>query len=1389
MAGVGLLVVGGGLLLVFLQLSRQASRLDDRIKTGAQVLSTIDSTDVALQFLVSNRKGALFSSPTLSGWLAQIHSELGSLAGLTFPWSSADRVLIWRLDRAWATLLNEMARSGDLSGRSGEPFGTVRDVILVRKTLSERVVRRIDRMDRDFHGLSRTIIAVEAGIAGVGLVAFALFGLSVVLYRRTSHSLDRISVVKSYLSALLETVPYPLFLKDSRGRWLRANKASLALFGLENGSWENRTDQEIGESLPDYREAFQESQNRDRKTLERGETAVSLESLRKNDGTVVQFETTRIPLKNPDGSSMGIVVSSYDLTLRLREAREILKLKAINEALSEVDEFILGIPDRGDLYDFVCRAVVSHFEHSLGCRIGERDCESADLRWVAISGDPSETAEPVSLSEEPLMEGGKTLSAEALRTGRSQIWNGDSPGPEKCPLSVGRPYREGVRSAAAIPFLRGGLITGVLEITSSDEGFFIYEIRKLFENIARNVSFALDNRDRESRRQQSEESRKQMASLYEALSRINHLTAEIPSPESLYQETVRIAVETGDLPLGWIGLLEETKRLRFVAMEGPAKDYVEGLVISSDPDVPEGRGPGGQSLRSDEPVIFRDFMSDHNFQPWRERAIRFGLTSSTNFSFRRGGKIVGAMCLYQGHSHAFFPEQIDLFRQFAETLSFALDNWDREEQRKNDESQMALAASVALNTQEGVVIADPEMRILTVNKAFTDLTGHSESDSVGKPLEIIRTDHSGKDFWQDILQAVSSEGSWKGEISVLSMEGSFRQELLNINVVRDREGLTTHHVAVFTDISQIKAVQLKLEYLSLHDPLTGLPNRRAFGDRIAQGLKAARRHREHIGVAILDLDGFKEVNDRFGHGAGDRFLVEVAVRLKAVLRENDVLARMGGDEFGLLLGGIQSPLETGDILDRFIQALQFSFRVDDYAITLSGSLGIALYPEDGKDSETLLSHADLALYKAKEMGKNRWMSYEPALSERLEISSRVRIDLKRACDIPEALFLHYQPQVDIRTGVVRGFEALLRWNHPEKGLLYPGDFIAVAETDAPLISRLGILVFEEALSQLDKWEADGWNYPVSVNLGALHFLRPGFLEEWNALWLRFPDVPRCRIRLEITEAVAMHDPARTRALIEDLREQGTEVILDSFGGGFSSLTEFQNLPVSGIRIDRALTRTLLSDSRSIAVISGVTIMARMLDVDLVLKGVENIEQGILFMAVGGALVQGFSVGHPMPAASVPGWIESFTLPPDWNFWADLSWPPREIGLLQEALAQQWKFREWMRNPGENKKCLHGVDHSCFWDDWIAGEGKERFSGRPEFLKMVKISDDLHRAIPETGAASPESGRTGSSQKTQPLLDLHRDLIRLLRQLIGSDVPEPGGSGGGDPKEKVFSLPM
>ncbi len=1359
MAGIGLLVFGWALLLIFWHLSREKAHVDSQVRTGTQILATLDSTDIALQALASEGAVRFFSPEILSGWAAQVHSEIESVSGLPFSWTSSDRVLIDRLDRAWASLFRTIQISG--AEHQTHLFGTVHEIILTRQAISRKASHMIRRLEKVSLGLSGTLILIEAGIVCVGIIAFILFSLAMYFFRRTVNSLDRLSVAKFYLSAILEAVPTALFLKDSDGRWLRVNKAALDLFGLESGSWENRTDQEISRENPFYQEVFSACQGLDREALEKNEKTLSVESVRTRDGRTLKMEVTRIPLGNPDGTPMGIVVSSYDMTERIRKEEEILRLKAINEVLSDVDEFILGVPEAPFLFDFVCEAISSRLRALLTCWIGTFNPDGT-LGQNAFCGAPGESPELV-FGQDFWGKMEKRLSMEVVEPGKIRGWTDlfrEEPG--HFPPQENSGGNHPLRSIVSVPFFREGQVAGLMCLSSLEGEIFSPEIVRLLESIARSISFALDNLEREKKRTLSDESREQISSLYEALSRINRLTAEVPAPEVLYRETVRIAVETADLALGWIGLLGESQKLEFVGVEGRAKDYVDDLVISTDPDTPEGRGPGGQALRSGDPVI-SDFSSDPDFAPWRHKAERFGLSSSANFSFSRGGKVIGAMGLYHDRLHSFFPEQIALFRQFASTLTFALDNWDREKLRKASEAEMALAASVALNTHEGVVIADPDRSILSMNRAFTHLTGLSEQESGVTQLESLPLRGNGKEFWKSILPQAILSGSFRGEVSIMTREKVFLPEIMTVSVVRDPNGVPTHYVVVFTDISQIKDEQIKLEYLSLHDPLTGLPNRRAFGDRVEKGLKVAKRSNSRLGVAILDMDGFKNVNDRFGHDAGDRFLVEVSSRMKAVLRENDTLARLGGDEFGLLVEGIGTSSEIGDILERFIAALKFSFCVDEYAITLTGSIGIAVYPEDGEDPQTLLSHADLALYQAKEKGKNRWMAYEPSLQENLDRTARVRGELKLALETPGELVLHYQPQVNLRTGKILGFEALLRWNHPVKGVIFPEEFIEIVETDAPLISRLGGWVLSEALSQIEKWGKLGRSYSVLVNVGGLHFLNPGFLEQWNTLWSDFPGVSRSDLRIGISESAAIRDVATSLFLIEALRNGGTEVVLCSFGSVSSSLTALGRLPVSGIAIDRHLTRTLLTGPSSIAVVSGILAMARTLNRDLLLSGIESIEQGILFMAAGGSHAQGYAAGLPMDPGGILDWSESFALPGDWRFWSELSWPQNEMDLLRGALEEKRRFRQWSENPAAAHEYLHETgEKGSFWEDFIAGEGRERFDGRPEFLEIQKISDHLHESIHSFRSINPEKA---GFPALDDLLSGHREMIRLLGALV------------------------
>ena len=1364
MAGVGLLVIGLILLFFFWHLSREKTIVENQVRTGTLILSTLDSTDIAFQILAVEGTVRIFSPEILSGWAVQVHSEIESVSSIPFLWTTSDLILIDRLDRAWASLFRKVQPGGTLN-KKADLFGTIHEIILTRQSVSRRASRMIKRLDGRSLEISRTLVMIESGIVFVGMSAFVLFSLSVYFFRRTVTSLDRISVAKSYLSALLEALPSALFLKDSDGRWLLANKAALNIFDLKEGSWENRTDQELSGENPFYQEVFSVCQSLDREVMEKNEKIVSIEAVTVKDGRSIKLEVTRIPLKNPDGTSMGIVVSGYDMTDRIREEQEILRLKAINEVLSDVDEFILGIPEASPLFEFVCDAITSRFAQSLSCWIGEIGPEGR-LCQKAFCGLPGESPEDSGVKN-LLVEMERKLSLSAVEAGKSRIWS--DPFPEGQRQSSPQDDPDGhqpVRWRISVPFFRGNGVAGLMELRSSDKDLFSPEMARLLENIARSLSFALDNLEREKSRKQSEEARKQLSSLYEALSRINHLTAEVPSPEFLYHETVRIAVETAGLALGWVGLLGDGRRLEFVAVEGRAKDYVEGLEISSNPALPEGQGPGGQALRTEDPVIFPDFSSNPAFAPWLEKAERFNLSSSANFSFSRGGRIVGVMGLYYDHFHSFFPEQIDLFRQFASTLSFALDNWDRENLRKKNEANMTLAASVALNTHEGVVIANSEMRILAMNRSFTGLTGISDTEFIGKALEALPFLENEKDFWQEILNKATMDGFWKGEVSIALENGSFLPGLLTISAVRDSEGFPTHYVAVFTDISQIKDEQIRLEYLSLHDPLTGLPNRRAFSDRVEKGLKVAKRSGNRVGVAILDLDGFKEVNDRFGHEAGDRFLVEVSGRMKAVLRENDVLARLGGDEFGLLIEAIGGSLEINEIMDRFILALKFSFHVKEYAITLSGSIGIAIYPEDGSDAETLLSHADLALYQAKETGKNRWVAYEASLQEDLDRSSHIRRDMRVSLETPGALFLQYQPQVNLRNGTILGLEALLRWNHQERGVLCPEEFLDIVESDVPLISALGKTVIRNVLCQLEKWGKMGWHYPVSVNIGALHFLSPGFLEEWNSLWSDFPGVPRSALAVEISECATLRDISASRALIKALRDGGTEVILGSFGSGDSSMTALSDLAVSKIAMDRSLTRALLSDTSSIAIVSGAMSMARMLKIPILLGGVENLEQGILFLASGGSCVQGHAIGFPQNPDALPAWMASFSLPEDWSFWGDLSWPPEEIDLLRQALEQKRQFRDWVENPGAIRVCLHETRESrCFWELFIAGEGRERFGSRPEFREIEKISGHLHESLDKLRIPDFEKGGPSAINGVKALISDHREMIRLLGKLV------------------------
>ncbi|HTY99167.1 MAG TPA: diguanylate cyclase, partial [Rhodocyclaceae bacterium] len=423
---------------------------------------------------------------------------------------------------------------------------------------------------------------------------------------------------------------------------------------------------------------------------------------------------------------------------------------------------------------------------------------------------------------------------------------------------------------------------------------------------------------------------------------------------------------------------------------------------------------------------------------------------------------------------------------------------------KQAEEQLHLNASVFDHCVEGILITDARRNILSVNPAFTRLTGYPAEEVLGRNPGLLKSGLHDRPFYEDLWRSVKETGRWSGEVWNRRKDGEVYPERLSINVVRDAAGEITHYIGMFSDITQAKQAHDRLEDMANHDALTGLPNRIALSGRLHQAIVAARRDDRMLAVCFLDLDGFKPVNDRYGHEAGDAILVEVAGRLKSATRASDTVARIGGDEFVLLLSEFARVEEIEAALTRILRAVSRPYRVDDDDISLSASVGVTVHPLDESDSDALIRHADQAMYAAKNLGRNTWHMFDvgegSAATQAGELLNRVRQGLQHG-----EFRLFYQPKVNLRTGAVEGMEALIRWQHPERGIVAPADFLPVVE-NTPVIIDLDEWVIHEALGQILAWATEGLPIKISVNIAARHFQHIDFIPRLRAILAQYPDV-------------------------------------------------------------------------------------------------------------------------------------------------------------------------------------------------------------------------------------------------------------------------------------------
>jgi diguanylate cyclase (GGDEF)-like protein/PAS domain S-box-containing protein len=548
------------------------------------------------------------------------------------------------------------------------------------------------------------------------------------------------------------------------------------------------------------------------------------------------------------------------------------------------------------------------------------------------------------------------------------------------------------------------------------------------------------------------------------------------------------------------------------------------------------------------------------------------------------------------------------------------------------------SASVFGNTAEGIMITDVSGRILRVNAAFSRVTGYDAGDVVGKSPQMLRSGRHDSDFYRALWARLSESGHWQGEIWNRRKNGDVYPELLTINAIRNDTGAIVKYVGIFRDISLIKRTQTELEHMAHYDMLTGLPNRALLGERLDHALDRTRRTGEELAVLVLDLDGFKTVNDSLGHPAGDCLLQVVAERLSTVLRAEDTVARLGGDEFAVILEDIKQSADTAEVARKMLECLADPIDLGGNSALITGSIGIALHPRDGADSTALLKAADTAMYESKQGGRNTFHFHHPEMA--LAVHKRLEMEqgLRRALECGE-MEVWYQPQVDLASGKVIGAEALVRWRDAKAGLIMPGDFIPLAE-ETGLIISIGEWVLNEACKDSRRWrETLGWEGKVSVNVAGPQIERGDFhFGVLRALGVHA--LPAQMLELEITETFIMHNAANALDVVGQLRALGITTAIDDFGTGYSSLAYLKHLPIDRLKIDRGFVKDLPGDRDDAAIVAAVIALGTSLGFSVIAEGVETEEQRDFLIRAGCDQGQGYLFSRPLPVPEFEAWLQA-----------------------------------------------------------------------------------------------------------------------------------------------------
>jgi len=653
-----------------------------------------------------------------------------------------------------------------------------------------------------------------------------------------------------------------------------------------------------------------------------------------------------------------------------------------------------------------------------------------------------------------------------------------------------------------------------------------------------------------------------------------------------------------------------------------------------------GVGSCGTAAFTGERVVVSNIATHPYWTPYQDLTARASLGACWSQPIRgTDSQVLGTFAIYHRAPHTPAQADIELIEKTASLTSLAIE-------RQQAQSKLQLAASVFGHAREGITITDLRGNIVDVNEAFTRITGYSREEVIGQNPRILSSGRQDATFYAAMWAALIDQGHWSGEVWNRRKSGEVIAELLTISAVRDAQDQTQRYVAMFSDITALKEHQSQLEHIAHFDTLTQLPNRLLMADRLRQAMAQALRRNQHLAIAYLDLDGFKAINDQHGHSAGDQVLVSVAQRMKLALREGDTLARLGGDEFVAVLIDLDGASACIPLLSRLLAAAAEPVQVGELSLKASASLGATFYPQDEDiDADQLLRQADQAMYQAKLAGKNRFHMFDTEQDNSVrghhESLARIRLALEQA-----EFVLYYQPKVNMKTGAVIGAEALIRWQHPELGLLQPSMFLPTIE-EHTLAIAIGEWVIGSALTQVELWQSAGLCIPVSVNVGARQLQQSGFVDRLRGILLCHPTLTSGSLELEVLETSALEDIGQVCEVIEACAQMGVTFALDDFGTGYSSLVYLKRLRVKLLKIDKSFVRDMLFNPDDLSILKGVIGLAAAFRREVIAEGVETEAHANLLLELGCEQAQGFGIARPMPAEQLPAWAAAWQANPVW----------------------------------------------------------------------------------------------------------------------------------------------